>query len=159
VDHAIAGDKRSIFDLHIASQQSSTRYDGLMPDLAVMRHVGVVHEKIVIANDRSAAFGGSTMDLAVLTDDIAMADLEETLPAFISDVLRDVADDRAHVDLIVLTDFCATSEHGMGQNSGAATDLHGTINHDVGTDVGFGMDIGTWVNQRSWVDRHEVLGA
>jgi len=153
---AVAGDKSPIFHLHIAGQQSPTGNDRVITDLAVMRHMGVVHEEIVVADNGGAAFGGTAVDLTVFANDIAVADLEETLPAFVGDVLRDVPNDRAHVDFVVFADVTITGEHGMGQDAGAATDPYRAVNHDVGADISLGMDLGARVNQSGWVNGHEA---
>ncbi len=156
--HTVARDKSPIFHLYIAGQQSPAGYDRMIADLAVMRHVRMMHEEIVVADDSGAAFDGAAVDLTVFTDDVAVADLEKTLLTFVGEVLRDMPDDRAHVDFVVLADFASASEHSGGQDSGAATDLDRAVDHDIGANIGFGVDLGARVNQSGWMDGHETWG-
>ncbi len=67
-----------------------------------------------------------------------------------------MANDRAHVDFVVVADFALAGENGMGENPSAATDARRPLDYHIRADVGLGVDLGARVNQCGRMDGHGV---
>ena len=83
-----------------------------------------------------------------------MTDPEKTFCARVRYVLRNVADDRAHMDFIVLADLRPAGQDGMGQNPRSAADPDGAVDHDIGTNVNAGVNVGLRGNNGCRMDCH-----
>ena len=86
---------------HVAAERRARcRKSSWLPDVAVVRHVRVGHEQVVIADRRHAAAAGrAAMDRDELAEDVVMADDEPRRLAAELQVLRRQADRRERADL------------------------------------------------------------
>lgn len=152
--HTVPGHKGAVCDLHIAGEQGTAGYNRLIANLTVMGDMGVLHQVIIVSNNRAAAWGCSPMDLTVLPKDIPVADLEAGLLLGVVKVLWFVANDRSHMNDIVLTNFCPAAENGMGQHPASGPHPNGSVNHDIRPDVGLRSNISPGINDRGRVYWH-----
>lgn len=119
-----------------------------------MRHVRVLHQVIVIPYVCGTAFDCPPMNLAMLTKDVAVADLQKGLLLSVTEILWFVADYRTHMNHVVLTNICPAGEHGMGQDSGAASNPNLSIDYNIRTNVCLGIDLRPRINESGWMNRH-----
>lgn len=89
MDQRKAAEKSVITDVHVPGQARCICKHGAMADSAIVRHVTIGHDKVVIADDGfTAAFDGATIQSAIFADSIAVSDLKTGRFALIPDVLR-----------------------------------------------------------------------
>ena len=76
MDHTVARDYGAVSYLHVTSQQNSTDDNRAVADFTVMSDVGMIHNKIVIANYCGTLRFCSPVDLRVFSDYVTVAYLE-----------------------------------------------------------------------------------
>src|SRR5581483_8181328 len=102
---AVAGHQRAVADLDPSGEQRAARDDGSIADPAVVRNVRVLHQEVVVAEDRDFAAFAAAMDRHALAKDVAITDPHATRAAAIGQVLRFVADNRGGMEHVGLADF------------------------------------------------------
>ena len=92
--HAGPGaDGGEVVDEHVAAERRVVAEDHVVADAAVVRHVGIGHEHVAIADRRLApAAARAAMDRDELAEDVPLADAKVGFFAFELEVLRDEAD-------------------------------------------------------------------
>ena len=71
---AHAAEYRLIFDFHVAAQADRVGNHDLVTQDAVVSHMGVGHDQVVVAQLGDGAFVGSPMNCDILADDVAASD-------------------------------------------------------------------------------------
>ena len=75
VDRGAGADVREVLDTDVAAERRVRPEDRVAADVAVVRHVHVGHEQVVVADRRlAAAAGGAAVDRDELAEDVAAAD-------------------------------------------------------------------------------------
>lgn len=69
--------------------------------------------------------------------------------------MRDVSNDRPHVDFVILADFSVASQDGMRQDFCPAANTHRAVNNNVRADICFGMNIRAWIDERGRMNGHK----
>ena len=78
MDDTVARHKGPVCDLYIAGQERSAGNDCIIPQPTIMRHMGMLHEIIIVADNRGTLRLCAAVNLTVLADDIAVTDPEKT---------------------------------------------------------------------------------
>src|SRR5208283_2418556 len=128
-DHAIGTDSHKLMHSHnpaddgvivdgnMSSERHGVCHDDIVPKLAVMRHVGISHKKIFVADlGFSVFFGGSPVYGSAFPDDVVIADNQVRLFVLVPDVLGGHADAGKRVDMVPLSDGCPALDHYMRRN-------------------------------------------
>ncbi len=71
--YAITRDESAVVNLNIARKQRSSSNDGLIADVTVMGDVRMVHQEVVTSNNGCTALCRAAMNLAVLANNITIA--------------------------------------------------------------------------------------
>ena len=154
VDDTVAGHRGAVRDLDMAGQKRPSGNDRIVPQPAIMRHMRMLHEIIIVADNRGTLSLCPAVNLAVLAHGIAVTDPEKTSFTRVREVLRGVADDRPHMDFIVFADFGPAAEYGVGKNPRSASNPDSAVNHNIGADVNAGVNVGLRGNNGCRMDRH-----
>ncbi len=141
-------------DRDVPSQGRGIGEDDVVPDLAIMRDVGVGHHQHVTAHARQpAALDRAAVNRDKLANLVLVADLEAGGFAGVSKVLRRHADRAEGKEPIVFTDLCWPFDGDVRKQTAPfaqfdirtkhtiRTDFAGHVNFRVGIDDGGGMDV------------------
>jgi len=121
---------------HVTGQAGAIGENRSIADLAVMRQMAIGHDEIVMAEPRhTTARHGSTIESAVLPDDVPVADLKPGGFAFITQMLRRIAQGRELVNFIVPADTRRPVDDDMRTDPGVVTDLHARTDDAEGADM------------------------
>jgi len=89
----------------VARQAGAIGKDDLRSHYAIVRHVAIGHDEIVVAHFRNAATGARrAIEGAVFADDVAIADLKTCRFAFVTQVLRRFAERDELINAVVAPD-------------------------------------------------------
>src|SRR5262249_9704644 len=112
------------------------------------------HQEALRSHDGDAARLRSPVDGRVLTNPVAVADLEPRLPAAEAEILRLSSQDRAFVDLVAGAERRVALDHGGGADLGAVADRHVVLDDVVGTDGHPRAEASAGSDDRGGVDAH-----
>src|SRR5262249_16863052 len=129
-------------------------HDDAVAELAVVSDVRLREQEVIIAERGGVLDARGTVDLGVLADDVAIADAQPGRGVGVADVLRRVADHRAHVNHVVAPGDGVAGEYGVGERPRAGADRYRTVDDHVGPDIGARVDLCTRIDQRGRVDGH-----
>ena len=142
-----APDVRVVLDDHVAGERGAVAEDRLVADMAVVRHVRVGHEQVVIADARQpAAAGRAAMNRRELADDVAVADHQARPLAAELEILRNQPDRGHREDLVGVADLGPAVDHRRRADAAVAAD------RDVGADRGVRPDAGAAADLRVRMD-------
>ena len=114
----------------------------------------MLHQIVIIPDNRGAAGFGTTMDLALFPDDIAVADLEKALLALIGEILGSMADHCPHVNFIVFSNVSPPGQDSMGENTRSLPNADGPIDDHIGADIDARINLSLRINDGCGMDRH-----
>ena len=127
---------REIADLDVPAQGGHIGQDDLIADAAIVRHVRIGHQEIVVADARHAvAVHGAAVHRDAFTNDIAVADLEPGWLPLVLFVLGRVAQRGELEDLVVRTDSSGSVDDDVRSDPGARSD------GDIRSDDAEGADL------------------
>ncbi len=133
-DHVVA-------DHHVAGQRRIVREHRVIADDAVVRHVHVGHDPVVVADPRrAAAFVRAAVQSDELADQVAIAD--DQLAALAAEllVLRNRADRGELEDAVVAPDPRRALDHDVRSDRSAVADFDVGADHAVRADADAGAD-------------------
>ncbi len=107
----------------MTGQGCNIGHDDAVADAAVVGHVGIGHEQVVVADDRLGVSGdGAAVNGGKFADHVVVADPGPALFAPVFQILRRSTDRCLREYLVVLTDFGPVTDHGMRADSGSLAD-------------------------------------
>ncbi len=124
----------------------------MVSDATIVRDMGIGLEHIVRSDARLAIFARCAVNRTKFTHLIAVANHDRAVLAFVFQILRVFADDRAGINVIVLphahifrddrigTDDRALADFTMRADDRKRTDNDIFVNNGGGIDAGCGMD-------------------
>jgi hypothetical protein len=137
LQHAMAGDFRRI------------RNDRVVPDLAIVRDVSVVHQQHMIAYTRNhPAAGSAAMNRRELADTVVVTDFQTRSFALILQILRVGTNGGKLEDPIASSDGGLALDYGIGTDYGLGSDADVGANDGTGTDADAGIEFRATVNYR-----------
>src|SRR5690606_26573731 len=141
--------------LDMTTQRGVIREHAVRPDDAVVTDVGAGHEKIVVCNPgHEPILGRTTIDGAVLTKRVAIADLEPRRLTFVFQVLRSCTDRGKLVDAIVAPDRGRSFDDDMRPYLAAGCDGNIRPYHRICTNLDGTVEVRTRMNDSGRMDRH-----
>ncbi len=155
VDRAARREHGTVADLDVAAQHRIVRQDDTVAQPAVVGHVAVGHQEVVVADDRGGFGGGTPVNLNAFAKHVAVADSNVGLGAAVGQILGRVADDRSAMDLVAFAYLRPAHDHRMRQQTCSRPDLHRPVDDDIGVELGLGMDFGPWIHHGCRMYRHE----
>ena len=150
-------DDRVVLDDAVTGDPGVAGDDDVIADAAIVRDMGIGLEHIVRADTRLAIFTRRAMNRTKFAELIAIANDDGAVLAFVFQILRIFPDDRAGIDVIVLshahifrddrirTDNRALADFTMRADDREWTDDDIFVNDGGGIDAGCGMDFGIHV--------------
>lgn len=96
------------------------------------------------------------MDLNVLAKNIVIADLEIALFSSIGFVLRGIPEDDSRMDFIIFPDLRPTCQVRMGHDPRSPLDPDGSLDHHIGANLGFRINLGAPVNHGCRMNSHKT---
>ena len=153
VDARAGADVHVVFDIDVAAERRHVAEDGVVADVAVVRHVHVGHEDVVIADARDAAAArGAAVHGDELAKDVAGADRQPGVLAVELEILRNLADRRERVDLAVVAELGSAVDHRRGADAAVRAGAHQRPDDRVGADRRAAADLRARVDDRRRVD-------
>ena len=136
VRQGTAADDGPVRDFRFAGQGDMAHDDAVVADLAVMGDMGIRHDERVAAHlgQELAAGLRAAVDGGALADGHPVADLHPGHLAFVLEVLRDGAHDRAREDGAVAAHFHIGEDDGVREELAAIADFDVVVDEDVGAD-------------------------
>ena len=121
----------------------------MIADLAIVRHMNVVHQQYVVTDPRDHPTTlCSPMNRREFTNLIVIADFEARGFAVIFQILR-VCSKRGELkNPVALTDRRMTVDNSVRSDGGAGSNLDVRPDNHTGADVSGGIDFGAWVYYR-----------
>ena len=150
-------DDRVVLDDAVTGDPGVAGDDDVISDAAIVRDMGIGLKHIVRTDARLAIFTRRTMNRTKFAELIAVANHDGAMLAFVFQILRVFPDDRAGIDVIVLshahifrddrirTDNRALADFTMRADDREWTDDDIFVNDGGGIDAGCGMDFGIHV--------------
>jgi hypothetical protein len=165
--HRRAGtDVRVVLDRHVAAERRVRAEDRVAADMAVVRHVDVRHQQVVIADRRlAAAAGGAAVDRREFADGVVRADRQPGALTVILEVLRREADRRHREDVRSVADLRPAVDHRGRFDAAVPPDRHLWTDADIRADrrsvadPRAGMDLRRRIDPRgARLDREQQAG-
>lgn len=151
VDNGVAGNDGSIMDMNMTAEQHAVNENYVVEDSAVVGHMAVGHEHIVIADACDVIFFFSTaVDGHTFAKNVVIADDDLSLRFLPADILGISPDHAARPEAIVLSDRGISDDDNIARQSGSITDFNiGTNdakrpNRDSLADKGLGVNLRHW---------------
>jgi hypothetical protein len=149
-----------IADLDVTAEGSAVGEHGVGADDAVVRHVRVRHEQVVVADERHALVaGGAAVDGAALAEHVAVADREQRRFAAVFLVLRRIADRGELEHAVVGAQGGRAVDDRVRPDDTARTDAHLRTDDAERPDAHVRGELGLRRNDRARVDHRPASGA
>ena len=130
----------------------------MIPDVAIMRHMGIGHKQVIITYDRTpSAMHRAPIDSAIFANDVPVTHFHPGGFAGIFSVLRHVAQRRELENMIVLANARGPLDHDMGLDPGARIDVHIRCNDGVGTHTHVGSKSGRIIDNGPFIYQSQKL--
>src|SRR2546425_2108428 len=118
------------------AQGSAVGQHNVVANQAVMSHVRIDHEKVLVADTcHHPAAAGPRVERGELANDVVVADGEDTVLALVLLVLRDGADTGELKNAVLTADRGATLDDRVRSNPGVLAASHLRTNHRVGANL------------------------
>ena len=146
VHQCTAADDGEIIYFHFAGQLRGVGHDDIVVQDAVVRHMAVSHDEVVVTDDGLSFAGSTAVDRDELTHDVVVTDDGPGLFAVELQVLRYSTDDGGGEDVAVLAHFDVTADGGAGIDDATVTYLYVAVDGHERTylyilaNFGFGMN-------------------
>lgn len=151
------GKDRVVLHHHMPGDAGRVRHDDVVAELAVVRHVGVAEEKIVVADAGRRLRHRAAMDRRVFPEHIVVADLQVSRLPEVFEILRLHPDGRERKELIVPADLRVAFHHHMGVQHAVIPDLHIRPDHAIRTDADIVADVRERRDDGGGVDHARIL--
>ena len=124
-----------VLDDDVARERSGVREDRPAPDDAVVRHVRVGHEEVVVPDDRLAVPGhGAAVRGHELAEDVPVPDDEARRLSGVLQILGGIPDDRPVMNPALAADPRGPGNEGVRRDSGAVADDRAGFHDGEGSD-------------------------
>ena len=118
------------------AQGSAVGQHNVIANLAVMSHMRIDHEKVLVADTcYHPTAAGPGVERGELANDVVVADGEDTVLALVLLILRDGADAGELKNAVLTADGGATFDDRVRSNLGVLADPHLRTNHRVGANL------------------------
>ncbi len=125
-----------VLDFDMAGQRRGIGHDHPVVNLAVVGHVRIGHEQVVVADHRLAAtIHRAAVQGGKLADAVAIADDQPGFLAAVLEILRVGADRSELEDLVVTADIGPALDDHVSPDLGAGTDFDLFTDDAVGPDT------------------------
>ena len=138
--------------MHMAGQRRTVGHDGVVADLAVVRHMHIGHDPVVAADAGDAGIlRGAQVEGAEFAYGVVVADLKARRFACVFLVLRDLAERAELKDAVMrpMRGMPARSPHA--DRPSARTDLDMFADDGIGADLDVVGQLRVRMNDRGWV--------
>jgi len=148
VDAAEAADDRIVLDDDMSSQGAIVGKNDMVPDRAVMGHVGVGEEIVVISDDGLAPGARAAVDGAKFAEAVVGADFEVGRLGFVFKILRSLSDRTEREEMVAVSNpggaghADVTGEDAMGADGDIGSNDAEGPNFRIFSDLGRGVDDG-----------------
>lgn len=149
-------EKRPILNLDISAQKNAVDHDDMVAKGAVMPHVAVSHEEIIVSDDRGGTFSGSSVDGDVFPDFVSMAQGKMGNRTAVCEVLWGASQDTACMNLVLFSKGRMSREMTMGADDAACSDPNMFVNDGVGANPDIGTELGRRVDDRGGMDERRI---
>ena len=146
----MSSDGGIVFDHNVPGQRGSVGKDDLVSNSAVVRHMGIGHDVIVVSDHRlSAPRDRGPVQCDVLPDDIVVTDDQKCFLPLVGKGLRGFPDGGELEDLTVLADLGSFADEHVRPDSCPCADRYPFFNDDVRADLNPLADLRLWIDDRS----------
>ncbi len=153
MDGAEGADRRVVLHLDMPSQGGSIAEHRPTPNMTVVRHMGVGHEQIVIANGgQPTTIFSPPMHRAELAESIPVPDLEARLAAAVLQILRLEPDTGMRKNTVLPADPAGAVDLSAGADLGTLSNADVGPNHSVRPHRHAGSQLGRGIDHRRDVD-------
>src|SRR4029079_19505537 len=136
-------EERCIIYPNVTGEQTIIRNDDVVSDLAIVPKVHADHEKISVPDHGRTVLRGPSMNRAMLSNHVTVANLDTALCGWIEpEILRSSTDEGCMADCIPATDSHRTFEHNMRLNQCPCADDDVVTYHRIRPDFDVGADRG-----------------
>ena len=146
-----------IANRYVTSNGRVVRENSMVGYLALVSHMGVTQEKVVVADSGGAFWSGSAMDGYVFTEGVVVADKELSLLALVFEILCAAAECCKGVSGAALANDGVLRNSDVAVKMGVSTQDHVISNHAVGTDFAIGANFRFWRDDSSGMNLHKEL--
>src|SRR3989338_3081499 len=149
---------RIVADRHMAGQLRAIGENDVIAHLAIVRHVNISHDPVVVADARHAdILHRAGIESAVFADGIVVADLEPRRLAGIFLVLRDLAQGTELEDAVLLSDTRMPVDHHMRTDHCSDADLDVLTDDGIRADFDIAGELGAGMNDSGWVQHYDTV--
>ena len=140
------GEDDTIVDLAVARNLHTITEYAVVAHHRVVTDMHAFQEEVVVTDLRHAIAMGTPVDDHILADDIVVANLYIRLLTTEVEVLWQGGNDRALVDLVVLSDARAVADADEGEDDTVVTDLHIVLDIYEGEYLTVVADLRLWAD-------------
>lgn len=143
----------------MAREQNAIDENHQVAHLAIVRHVGIGHEKIVRADYGLLGQFVRAMHRHMLAKDVVAANPEPGGLAGVFQILRRFADHAARIKAVVSANGCPPGQINMGADDAVRADLHAFINDSIGADLDRSVQFRPGMNNSGRMNHNAKNGA
>lgn len=148
-------DNGVILDDNMTAEGRGVCHDYIIPDLAIMRDVGISHDQVMAANTSyAAAFYRSAVDGDKFANGVVISDLETCGFAGVSYVLWRETDRTKWKKAVIGTNFARPLEGDMRLKMAPFAEFDVRPDYAIGTNFAGGSNPGSRIDNRSRVSFH-----
>jgi hypothetical protein len=149
---AISGNKRAVLHHGVSGQDCASSEDDMIAEHAVMRHVRMVRDEVVGADDSFLARLGGALRGEMFAEDILIPDAQSRRRSVILQILGRIADHATGVEFVLRANRGHAGDVNMRSDDAARSDFHRFINHSVGPDLDGGVQFRFRMNNSRWMN-------
>ena len=136
VHHRISGNNRTVMHMHMSTQQHTIHKDHVVGDVAVVGHMAVRHEHVVIADPSDSVFLlGAAIHGHAFPENVVVTNSDLSLRILPADVLWIAANDAVRGKAVLHSDPCLAGQYNMTRQDRLVTDLHIGTNETEGANL------------------------
>src|ERR1035437_4933608 len=152
MDKAVAGEEHAVVERNMSSQKHPIRENDLVAQMAVVRHMGIGHEKTPRADHSFLLRLVRAMDGYMLAENIAVTNAHSGWLSGVFQVLRRFADHATGVEAVSRADRRQARQIRMRTDHTIRANLHAFVYDSVWPHLDRRGQFCLWVNDRSWMN-------
>lgn len=152
-------DDRVVTDGDVSGKAAVVGKDDVIPQLAIVRDVGIAEEKIVRADARGQLLMRATVDRAVLTEDVVIAYFQSCRLTDVFEILGFPADGSEGEKLVAFPKAGVALQDDMRVQHAIIAEDHTGTDDGVGADVDVSAELGLGGNDGGGVDHRRSFSA
>ena len=144
-----SGNGRMVVHMDVSTEQRTIGHDDAIADAAVMGHMAIGHQEVIVADRRDAFFlFAGAIDRDAFANDVVVAYDNASVGAGVADVLGLATDDDIRVDHVVAPQRDVTHQRDIVVQTSSAADSGPCSNGAKGSNLDSLVNFSAWIDPR-----------